>query len=88
MVRTAARNVSSRPPNVGFVISVLLSHGSLSAACRFEQLDRIAGGIFQQDLPAARPLFQLIAKVHAALLELSDDIAQTFHAQDDPVPAT
>src|SRR5688572_18936553 len=56
-------------------------------AGRLEQLDRIAVRVFQLDLPAARPFFQLVAQTQAALLDLSDDLRQLLDAKDYAVPA-
>src|SRR4051812_49206931 len=57
-------------------------------ASRLEHLHKIAGGVFDQDLPAARPGDDVAAEPDAGLLEclhLSLKIAASY---DDPVPAT
>src|SRR3954466_1612020 len=57
-------------------------------ACRLEHLYEIAGGVFDQDLPAARPGDDVAAEPDAGLLEclhLSLKIAASY---DDPIPAT
>ena len=52
---------------------------------RLEQLERIAVGIFQLDLLAARAGFHPIAETQACLLQLFDRRRKIGHLEDDPV---
>src|SRR5262249_24339161 len=53
-----------------------------------EQFDRIAVGIFHEDLLAARTDFHLVAKARGEGPELADACGQVLHLEDHPVPAT
>jgi hypothetical protein len=52
-----------------------------------EQLDRIAVGIFQLDLFAARANLQLIAKMQAGLPEGIDTSRKIAHLKNNSIPA-
>src|SRR5687767_3562074 len=50
------------------------------------QLDRIAVGIFDQDLFAARTRLCLVSKAHASLLEGGDLTGEIVHGEHDTIP--
>src|SRR5437762_12481151 len=60
---------------------------SVRLASRFEQLDRIAVGIFQLDLFAARAYFHLIAKMKPSVLQRLNPRRKIANMEDHPVPA-
>src|SRR5688500_11654548 len=55
---------------------------------RLEELDRIAVGIFQLDLPAARPDLHLVAETEARFLQRPDLRREVRDLQHYPIPAT
>src|SRR6267142_2180712 len=63
------------------------SNDHVRLASRFEQLDRIAVGIFQLDLFAARAYFNLIAKMKPSLLQRFNPRRKIGNLEDHPVPA-
>jgi len=54
---------------------------------RLEELDRVAIGILQQDLLAARSGFHLIAKMQSCLFQSLDPGGKIGDLKNDPVPS-
>ena len=52
-----------------------------------EQLDRIAVGVFDLDLPSARADLHLIAKARSTFSELRDVGGKIIHVEDHAIPA-
>src|SRR5439155_27390949 len=55
---------------------------------RLEQFDRIAIGIFQQDLSSAWTGLHRIAEGETGLFELLDPGRKVLHLKNHPIPAT
>src|SRR5262245_55992352 len=53
-----------------------------------EELDQIPGGIFQQDLPTARSLDEVVAELDSGLPEQLDFRLEPAAPDDQPIPAT
>ena len=53
---------------------------------RFEELDRVAIGVLQKDLPATRSGFHLVAKMETSRFQRRDARWKVGHFKDDPVP--
>ncbi len=72
----------------GTTINVTLATlPAASSASGLEQLDRIAGGILDQDLLATITCYDVVAERHTSLLQRLDGGDQILDFQLDAVPA-